>query len=165
MELLLNGVTVSVNEKEVAKIVRQHIVGSQQSTARTPTAAPTIGAVWPGQGGIYAGIVRGEEGKPDCHLIVPPGDKGDINWNDAVKWAGSIEHDGHNDFTLPERKEQAVLFGNVPELFEKTWYWSNEQYAPDPDYAWNQNFGDGTQDIYDGRVLSADSQSFSNLII
>jgi hypothetical protein len=34
-------------------------------------AVPRIGAEWPGQGGIYAGIMRGEDGQPDYHLIVP----------------------------------------------------------------------------------------------
>lgn len=34
-------------------------------------AAPAIGAYWEGQGGLYAGVMRGEEGKPDRHIIVP----------------------------------------------------------------------------------------------
>ncbi len=39
-----------------------------------PTAAtmpPRIGSEWPGQGGMYAGVIRGEPGRPDYHLIVP----------------------------------------------------------------------------------------------
>ena len=32
---------------------------------------PPIGSYWLGQGGIYAGMVRGENGTPDYHLIVP----------------------------------------------------------------------------------------------
>ena len=31
---------------------------------------PPIGSYWLGQGGIYAGMVRGENGTPDYHLIV-----------------------------------------------------------------------------------------------
>ena len=31
---------------------------------------PPIGANWPGQGGFYAGVVRGTDGKPDHHLIL-----------------------------------------------------------------------------------------------
>ncbi len=29
---------------------------------------PAIGAEWPGQGGIYAGLMRGHDGHPDYHL-------------------------------------------------------------------------------------------------
>ncbi|WP_049810496.1 DUF1566 domain-containing protein [Variovorax paradoxus] len=32
---------------------------------------PAIGQPWPGQGGTYAGIMRGAPGLPDRHLIVP----------------------------------------------------------------------------------------------
>jgi hypothetical protein len=40
--------------------------------AKPPALAiPRIGEEWPGQGGVYAGIMRGEAGKPDYHLIVP----------------------------------------------------------------------------------------------
>lgn len=31
---------------------------------------PAIGQPWPEQGGFYAGIMRGENGQPDYHLIV-----------------------------------------------------------------------------------------------
>lgn len=34
-------------------------------------ALPRLGAPWPEQGGIYAGIVRGRDGAPDHHLIIP----------------------------------------------------------------------------------------------
>jgi hypothetical protein len=34
------------------------------------TQVPRIGAVWPGQGGVYAGLCRGFDGKPDHHLFV-----------------------------------------------------------------------------------------------
>jgi hypothetical protein len=30
---------------------------------------PAIGTHWPEQGGVYAGVMRGEKGKPDYHLI------------------------------------------------------------------------------------------------
>jgi hypothetical protein len=32
---------------------------------------PRLGQFWPGQGGVYAGIARGEHGQPDYHVIVP----------------------------------------------------------------------------------------------
>lgn len=47
---------------------------------QTPVAAaalrtvsiPALGTLWPEQGGIYAGIVRGHDGHGDFHLIVAP---------------------------------------------------------------------------------------------
>ncbi|BBP51215.1 hypothetical protein PHLH3_08410 [Pseudomonas sp. St386] len=40
-------------------------------TAPAANSAPAIGEYWSGQGGVYAGVMRGEEGHPDYHLIVP----------------------------------------------------------------------------------------------
>lgn len=37
----------------------------------TPTPVPAIGTYWAGEGGVYAGVMRGEDGLPDYHLIVP----------------------------------------------------------------------------------------------
>lgn len=40
-------------------------------TVRISLDPPAIGQYWEGQGGVYAGVVRGEEGQPDYHLVVP----------------------------------------------------------------------------------------------
>ena len=37
----------------------------------TRITPPRLGETWPGQGGVYAGLVRGDKGAPDFHLIVP----------------------------------------------------------------------------------------------
>ncbi len=118
------------------------------NTQGTP---PRIGAQWPEQGHcIYAGIVRGNDDEPDYHLLVHPDAKEDVKWNDAMQWASDL------GASLPLRKEQAILFGNVPELFEPDWYWSGEQYASDDSYAWDQNFDNGLQyynlKTYEGRA-------------
>jgi hypothetical protein len=107
-------------------------------------AVPKIGAPWPG-GGIYAGTVRGENGAPDYHLIVHGEDRGDINYDNASAWAQQLAVDENLDWSLPRRAEQAVMFGNVPEVFEKTYYWSCEQYAGEPSWAWFQHFHYGPQ--------------------
>lgn len=110
--------------------------------------APPIGTLWPAHGGIYAGIVRGDDGRPDYRLIVADTDHAPMKWQAAVDWAKGLDCTaGHRDFTLPRRKEQAVMFGNVPELFQKEWYWSCEQYAGDDESAWVQTFYDGTQSL------------------
>ncbi len=100
-----------------------------------------IGASMLEGAGVYAGIVRGENGAPDYHLVVMDQAPKRLTWKDAMKWAAD------QGFSLPTRREQSILFGNVPELFEKAWYWSSEQYAGDEGYAWYQGFGDGNQDF------------------
>ena len=44
---------------------------------------PAVGEYWEGQGGIYAGFVRGENGAPGWHLIVPTHPSAT---NDSIKW-------------------------------------------------------------------------------
>ena len=106
---------------------------------------PAIAQEWVGQGGTYVGLSRGCDGEPDYHLIVGP-ELSPANWVGAKQQAAALEIDGHADFTLPTRREQALLFANVPELFKKDWYWSGEQHASFSGYAWVQVFGDGVQD-------------------
>jgi hypothetical protein len=38
-----------------------------------------------------------------------------------------------------------VLYGNVPELFAKEWYWSSTQFAGGEECAWCQKFRNGGQ--------------------
>lgn len=120
------------------------------SAARgSPTAAasltpPAIGAYWVGQGGHYAGIVRGRDGAPDYYLVIG-GEVARGSFSAVNKHCEAYTADGHTDFTGMYRSEQSVSFGNVPELFEKAWYWSREQHAGLPDSAWYQGFFNGNQ--------------------
>ena len=59
----------SPNETLVLKLATLAI-----NSASTPVAAnetPAIGTFWAGQGGVYIGVMRGDDGQPDYHLIVP----------------------------------------------------------------------------------------------
>ena len=114
----------------------------QLQTALQP---PAIGSPWPGQGGIYVGLARGQNGARDHHLIVAEPGLDAVKWRAALDWAAALEADGHKDYALPSRKEQALLFANVPELFQREWYWSNTQHASDPYSAWSQTFDTGGQ--------------------
>jgi hypothetical protein len=40
-------------------------------TTAATIKVPRIGDLWPGQGGVHAGMVRGQNGAPDFHIIVP----------------------------------------------------------------------------------------------
>lgn len=117
-------------------------------TLESTQALPPIGDTSSGQGGVYAGLCRGMGGKPDYHLFVHADEKDSINWQAAIDWAKTLEVDGHKDFTLPTRREQSVLFGNVPELFQKEWYWSCEAHAATAYSAWSQSFDTGDQYYY-----------------
>jgi len=131
---------------------------------------PRIGQPWPGQGGIYAGAIRGAEGQPDRHIVVAAADLGEFAWGDHGKDAPGAtsdldgaantrtlvaegDHpaahacvefsaDGHSDFYLPARRELALAAANVPEVFAKEgWYWSSTQASRH--YAFAQYFEHG----------------------
>ena len=54
-----------------------------------------------------------------------------------------LEVDGHQDFYLMSRADARLCMANVPELFEKDWYWTSTQYSSHD--AWVQDFYDGNQ--------------------
>ncbi|MCI0492949.1 MAG: DUF1566 domain-containing protein [Planctomycetes bacterium] len=144
MNITRNGVTIQVADADIITIVFQHLAGSAAPADLRGISVPRIGQPWPGQGGIYAGIMRGRDGEPDYHLIVGQSID-ETTWEKAKNTVASMESEGHRDFTLPFRAEQALQFANVPELFEKEWYWSREQRAENGDCAWGQSFGYGLQ--------------------
>ncbi|RQZ57477.1 DUF1566 domain-containing protein [Burkholderia cepacia] len=84
------------------------------------------------------------DGKPAHWLVLLPSDDGTRNFTDAKAWAASIGGE------LPTRREQSLLFANLPEQFERDWYWSGEENGSG--WAWCQDFYDGTQ--YGGRQVS-----------
>lgn len=151
------------------------IVPSTTAAIVSTGEIPFIGGYWAGQGGIYAGMIRGENGAPDRFLIVPTAPQaeiGPVEWgsrgseipncdsnlnghgntaamveagNDlALKIAG-LRIEGHSDFYLPARHELRLCFLNVPELFQKEWYWSSTQYSVHG--AYYQSFETGDQDL------------------
>jgi hypothetical protein len=109
---------------------------------------PRIGSPFPSQGGIYAGIVRGENDQPDYHLIHATAEHEivDVDWKTALKkTVASI--DGFTDWSLPNRREARLLAINSPDDFDKDdLYWTSEQSAINASYAWFQDFSVGLQD-------------------
>ena len=107
---------------------------------------PAIGQIWPGQGGIYAGIMPARNGQEAYHLIVgeelgrfewgPYGDEspatslidGQANTlallehgeYPAAKAAAAHTADGHSDFYLPAAAELYEAWLN---LGDQDWYW------------------------------------------
>jgi len=140
----------------------------------TSVQTPTLGQAWPEQGGIYVGLMRGENGQPDYHLIVGEVTGSSLAWgaygddepgatsardglantkalveskhdHPAAKWAAGLEHAGFADWYLPSQGELMLCFVNAREAFEPKWHWSSTQYSRN--CAWFQFFAGGTASI------------------
>lgn len=94
----MNMITVAVGQTRIETLnamLARHVL--EQSTGLAPMAElipgqlitsfapPTIGQHWHGQGGVYAGLVRGTDGTPDYHLIVPTDPAGQL---EEIEWGG-----------------------------------------------------------------------------
>lgn len=133
--------------------VRKATPAQKATSAATPGHAlftlqiPPLGAVVPGEGGIFAGIVFGDDGLPAYQLILhedAPAKR--VTWQKAIEWAKGLEAGGHKDFALPDRRDAAVLFANNHLLQITTeWHWLSEQLAAYPEYAWVQGFNVANQ--------------------
>lgn len=144
--------------------VAEKLLGSLQQPG-VPATAPVrrrIGTYLPGQGGIYAGDILGDDGVLYGLVIAEPKDVGKAVWGadgqrdlsewdglgntyrlrnecPAAKLASDYESDGHCDFYLPSRREMMVALANVPHLFEKAdWYWTSTPRLSS--YAWAVDF-------------------------
>ncbi|HEY0062498.1 MAG TPA: DUF1566 domain-containing protein, partial [Telluria sp.] len=93
-------------------------------------------------GEVYAGIVLGQDGKPDHHLILLAPEATDVTWAKAKDFAKKAGGE------LPTRSEQALLYANLKKEFQPRWYWSCEQHAASSDCAWGQGFLNGLQYNY-----------------
>ena len=93
------------------------------------------------EGEIYAGILLGKDGEQDQHIFLLP-----LRADDAVTFKQAQEFAKATGGDLPTRREQALLFANLPEQFEETWYWSGEEHAASSGFAWYQDFSYGNQD-------------------
>ena len=110
---------------------------------------PPIGEAWPGEGGVFAGLLKGEDG--DYALIVPLDPASDVDaasWKEAIVAAGKFKTAQHHDYSSATRGELALCFHNVPGIFKKNWYWSSTPYAGYASYAWCQHFSNGYQYYY-----------------
>lgn len=145
LTLNIRGADVSIPEAEIERL---WLAGVREPAASTTVPGlPEIGSLW--NGGVYAGVVRGDAGQRDYHLIANGRTEGKgLSWGNATSWASSLTPYAGRSWILPARRDQAVLYGNLPELFAKEWYWSSTLYAPDAAYAWAQRFGYGHQGRY-----------------
>jgi len=92
-------------------------------------------------GEIYIGCIGDALGNL-YHVILLPGDNDDATHEAKLEWAKSIGGD------LPSRIEQAMLWANHRDQFQKDLYWSNETHHFESGWAWYQSFDNGYQDIF-----------------
>jgi hypothetical protein len=162
-----------VHRSRNLKMLGELVIG--ESVLGRIASPPRIGAVWPGEGGINGGVARDESGNPYWLIVSPgdistqefewggrgheePGAKSEFDGraNTLALRESSVDHpaacrcsevvyEGHRDFYLPAKRESAVLYASVPEMFEKAWYWTSTQYSAY--LAWYQYFDGGYQDL------------------
>ncbi|MCK9802120.1 DUF1566 domain-containing protein [Pseudomonas sp. MAFF 302030] len=142
-----------------------------QAAEKAPITIPEIGAVWPGQGGIYGGLRQYPEGL--CHVIYADQDLpsryeygdygvsveatsrtdgltntqillGRDGKHPAAVAAAAYTAGGHNDFYLPSIGELHHAWQFAPESFSEEWYYlsSTQRSAY---YAFYMHFDDGYQ--------------------
>lgn len=162
-----------MTQKKRSKKPVRRITKRPARKAAATSRPPRIGSYWRGQGGVYAGLMRGT-GKQDYHLILATDDasklqdvelglygtevKGASDAFDgaantaALAKAGSplaqklaaLKVDGHKDFYLPSRFESALLYANLRDLLETGyWHWTSTQSSAIN--AWYQDFDGGYQ--------------------
>lgn len=150
MQFEKNGITITVAEEEIRRLVLERLGRDVSAThIHTPIAGilipPRIGTEWAGQGGIYAGVVRGRDGAGDSYLIGGPEYPEEIAWNPANSWAKGLKQNGFTDYRLMFRPEGAVCYANIPELFGGKTHWTCEQHAAGSCHVWLQGFDNGGQ--------------------
>ncbi|MBR7792337.1 DUF1566 domain-containing protein [Undibacterium sp. FT147W] len=117
------------------------------STLLTTIAIPRIDTFLAEHGGIFAGIVAGENDAPDYFLIHATSDHElfDIDWHNSVE-AAQAPINGLTDWSLPTRREARLLAINCRDSFDlDSLYWTSEQNALIVGYAWMQSFLYGGQ--------------------
>ena len=134
------SVTLEAIKAEQSKVSEMIAKFEAQSVSRILAFPLSTISLAPGE--EYAGVILGKDGAPSHRLILLPGDKDNLSWSAAKKWAAEIGGE------LPTRREQSLLFTNLKEQFEGAWYWSGEQHASNSDSAWYQTFDGGSQYYY-----------------
>lgn len=153
-----------------AHTVAEKLISSLKQATAPVSGRHKIGEYLPGQGGIYAGDIQGDDGALYGLIIPQPKDVGTAAWGPdgsldlsdwdglsntntlrakypAAKLASDYEADGHCDFYLPSRREMMIALANVPDLFEKSgWYWTSSLRGS---YPWAVAFERGFVSIFD----------------
>ena len=96
--LPLGKASIHVPAAEAANILlNKFIHDAAPPRADRPQALPRIGEYVSGQGGVYGGLMRGENGQPDYHLIWPTDASAHVQ---EIEWGGyeKDEPDAKSEF-------------------------------------------------------------------
>lgn len=137
--------TVTIDQLEAKQSELAGLIARFKAEAPTTLALPAA-SVELRHGERYAGLMLDEAGKPSHHLILLPNKTTDVTSTD-VTWQGAKDFADEVGGELPTRREQSLLFANLPGQFDKVWHWSGEQSSEY--YAWIQDFDCGGQGTYD----------------
>ncbi|OMG80634.1 hypothetical protein BIZ53_30525 [Achromobacter xylosoxidans] len=115
-----------------------------------------IGAELPGQGGIYAGDILGDDGVVYGLIVAgedldgtyawgpEDGERTASTWDGLVNTNNLLRHDkthaaaraakaysadGHADFYLPAKRELQIIAASLPHLFQPKPYWTSTPYG------------------------------------
>jgi hypothetical protein len=108
--------------------------------AFTPKPYPALTAEWGTYGETIPGEFSRRDGQHNTALILAAEPS-----NAIALHCSQIQIDGHSDYYWPAQCENNLLLSNLPEHFSPEWHWSSTQYSAHR--AWDQDFGDGYQNI------------------
>jgi hypothetical protein len=113
-----------------------------KAAAKKPAVKATLKLATPKleKGEEYIGAIVGANGKGH-HVILLAGDE-------SGTWQQMMDSAKARGGDLPDRVEQALMFRDHKDKFQRDWYWSNAQHADFGDYAWYQYFGNGYQSSF-----------------
>jgi hypothetical protein len=106
IEIPFHGGRLSVPKDAAVKAWLDSALG--RASEKVAQGTPAVGEYWEGEGGIYAGFVRGENGARGWHLIVPTHPSAT---HDGIKWGPYNADTGATSHTdgLANTKALALL--------------------------------------------------------
>ncbi|MBP4048991.1 DUF1566 domain-containing protein [Chromobacterium violaceum] len=128
IQLAIGKAMLHAPADEAARVLIEHFTRPDSKPAIT---LPKIGEPWPEQGGVYAGLMRGENGQPDYHLIVAADPAAYL---EEIAWGGYGEDE-------PGAKSEFDGLANTQALV------ASEQSHPVAEWAAALTI-DGHQDLY-----------------
>lgn len=163
------GASIALPAETVAQRLIEKLRDESKSTPQQPRYK--IGEYVPGEGGYFAGDIRGDDGRiyglidagKDATVKGTWGSNGEIeglsDWDGltntiALRKRGcpvadlcaGYERDGHTDFYLPARRELIIAQANLPHLYDKAWHWTSTPYGAN--LAWAVDFENGYVSIH-----------------
>jgi hypothetical protein len=91
----IDQIAAALTAEQMAQSLLKKLQTPSTPQQRHTSTPPKVGEMWPEQGGIYAGVMRGEAGKPDYHLIIAESSAGEASLNYGA--AGKTVEGAHSN--------------------------------------------------------------------